>query len=55
LVDPALLQHTAKRQAAKAEIMKQSRLAAEERKAASKKGEVKGQKENGAKDAPNNP
>ena len=55
LVDPALLQHTAKRQAAKAEIMKQSRLAAEERKAASKKGEGKGQKDKGAKDAPNNP
>ena len=31
LVDPALTQHAARRQAAKAEIMKQTRLAAEER------------------------
>ncbi|CAK9080024.1 unnamed protein product [Durusdinium trenchii] len=45
LVDPALLQFTAKRQAAKAEIMKQSRLAAEERKAAHKKGDGKGDKD----------
>ena len=55
LVDPSLTQHAARRQAAKAEIMKQSRLAAEERKHA-RKGDGKGDKEKkGAKDGSSNP
>ena len=42
VVDPALTQHAAKRQAAKAEVLKQTRLAAEERKHATRRGEEEG-------------
>lgn len=56
LVDPALTQHAARRQAAKAEVLKQTRLAAEERKNA-RKGDPKPEKGGGkgAKEAPSNP
>lgn len=56
VVDPALTQHAARRQAAKAEVLKQTRLAAEEKKHA-KKGDQKGEKGGGkgAKEAPGNP
>ena len=49
VVDPALTQHAAKRQAAKAEVLKQTRLAAEERKHLRQRGEEeeKGGKGNG--------
>lgn len=55
LVDPSLLQHTAKQQAAKAEILKQSRLASEEKKHARRQGEGEdkgGKKGGGGKGAP---
>ena len=39
VIDPSLVQHAAKRQAAKAEILKQTRLAAEEKRHLHRKGE----------------
>ena len=59
LIDPALQQHAARRQAAKAEILKQTRLAAEERKhlrsKPNPKGGGKGGKGAAAKAAPEQP
>lgn len=56
VVDPALTQHAARRQAAKAEVLKQTRLATEERRNAGKKGDPKGDgKGNAAKQAASNP
>ena len=59
LIDPALQQHAARRQAAKAEILKQTRLAAEERKhlrsEPNPKGGGKGGKGAAAKAAPEHP
>lgn len=47
IVDPALQSHVAKKQAVKAEISKNSRLAAEERRLAGKKGDDKGKGDKG--------
>ena len=46
LIDPALALHAARRQASKAEVMKQTRLAAEEKRL-SRKGDGKGGKDGG--------
>ena len=55
-MDAALTQHAARRQAAKAEVLKQTRLATEERRNAGKKGDSKGDgKGNAAKQAASNP
>ena len=62
IIDPALTQHAARRQAAKAEVLKQSRLAAEERRhfrgredeGKSRKGE-KGEGKGAKSQAPQNP
>ena len=49
VIDPALTQHAARRQAAKAEILKQHRLAADEKKQALRRGDLSG---NGDKEKP---
>lgn len=54
IIDPALAQHAARRQAAKAEVMKQTRLAAEEKRLV-KKGDGKGGKDGAAKEAATKP
>ena len=54
LIDPALQAHAAKRQATKAEILKQTRLAAEEKRL-SKKGDGKGKKDDGSGGGPSKP
>ena len=54
IIDPALAQHAARRQAAKAEVMKQTRLAAEEKRLV-KKGDGKGGKDGAAKEAASKP
>ena len=54
LIDPALQAHAAKRQATKAEILKQTRLAAEEKRL-SKKGDGKGKKDDGSGGGPVSP
>ena len=54
IIDPALASHAAKKQASRAEILKQTRLAAEEKRL-SKKGQGKGDKEAGGGSAPSKP
>lgn len=55
MIDPALAQHVARRQAQRAEVLKQNRLAAEEKKHLKEKAPPKGDGKGGKKPPPENP